>query len=116
MKLVHLLPAVFTLGCLVLLILFLFGLALYLFGPDHMNKAVGFALCELTILLPLFYALLIFIDSSIRNRSIHVGLLSIPASFIQLLGYGTGFLSAFWKRLVLKRRDEGFDSNELLYK
>lgn len=116
MKLVHLLPAVFTLGCLVLLILFFFGLALYLFGPDHMNKAVGFALCELTILLPLLYALLIFVDSSIRNRSLWVGLLSIPASFIQLLGYGIGFLSAAWKRLVLKQKAEGFDDNERLYK
>ena len=116
MKLVHLLPAVFTLGCLVLLILFLFGLALYLFCPDHMNKAVGFALCELTLLLPLLYALLIFIDSSIRNRSLWVGLLSIPASFIQLIGYGIGFLSAAWKRLVLKQKAEGFDDNERLYK
>ena len=116
MKLVHLLPAVFTLGCLVLLILFLFGLALYLFGPDHMNKAVGFALCELTVLLPLLYALLIFVDSSIRNRSLWVGLLSIPASFIQLFGYGIGFLSAAWKRLVLKQKAEGFDDNERLYK
>ena len=63
---------------------------------------------------PCCYALLIFVDSSIRNRSLWVGLLSIPASFIQLIGYGTGFLSAAWNRLVLKRRarirsNEGLD-------
>lgn len=115
MKLVHLLPALFTLGCLVLLILFFFGLALFLFGPDRM-KTFGLALCLLTAILPLLYKLLIFIDSSIRNRSAWVGLLSIPASFIQLFGYGMGFLSAAWHRLVLKQKGEGFDSNELLYK
>ena len=116
MKLVHMLPALFTVGCLALVILFVFGLLLYLFGPDHMNQTCGLALCELTVLLPLLYALLIFVDSSVRNRSLWVGLLSVPASFIQLIGYGTGFLSAAWNRLVLKRGGEGFDDNERLYK
>ncbi|MBQ9285196.1 MAG: glycosyltransferase [Bacteroidaceae bacterium] len=115
MKLVHMLPALFTVGCLCLLILFCFGLFLFFFGPDHMNQACGFALCELTLLLPLLYALLIFVDSSVRNRSLWVGLLSVPASFIQLIGYGTGFLSAAWKRLVMKEKGEGFDSNAQLY-
>ena len=116
MKLVHMLPALFTLGCLVLVILFVFGMLLYFFGPDHMNQAFGFALCELTVLLPLLYALLIFVDSSLQNRSLWVGLLSVPAAFIQLIGYGTGFLSAAWHRLVLKQKGEGFDDNERLYK
>jgi hypothetical protein len=71
----------------------------------------------LASLLPLLlYSLLILVDSSIRNRSLWVGLLSVPASFIQLLGYGTGFLSAVWKRLILRKKDEGFDNNEKLYK
>ncbi len=126
MKFVHKLPALFTLGCIGLLIFFVTGLVLAIMGLStltaegcNMGLIVVYFGCFLMLasLLPLLlYSLLIFIDSSIRNRSIHVGLLSIPASFIQLLGYGTGFLSAFWKRLVLKRRDEGFDSNELLYK
>ena len=126
MKFVHKLPALFTLGCIGLLIFFVTGLVLAIMGLStltaegcNMGLIVVYFGCFLMLasLLPLLlYSLLIFIDSSIRNRSIHVGLLSIPASFIQLLGYGTGFLSAFWKRLVLKRRDEGFDSNEQLYK
>ena len=116
MKLVHMLPAVFTLGCAALALLFCWGLVLFLWGPDHMNQAFGFALCELSVCLPLLYSILILIDSSIRNRSLWVGLLSIPASFIQLTGYGCGFLSAAWKRLVLKRVGEGFDGNEQLYK
>ena len=116
MKLVHLLPAVFTLGCLLLAILFFFGLAMLLFGHSDTNKAFGFTLCYISVVLPLAYALFILIDSTLRNLSLKVGLLSIPASFIQLIGYGTGFLSAAWNRLVLKRKGEGFDDNERLYK
>jgi hypothetical protein len=43
-------------------------------------------------------------DSTIKNRSAKVGLYSVVASWIQLVGYGTGFLSAFWNRLILKRK------------
>ena len=68
------------------------------------------------MVLPLIYAILIFVDSSVKNRSLRVGLLSVPAAFIQLIGYGTGFLSAAWQRLVLKKKGEGFDDNEKLYK
>ena len=118
MKLVHMLPALFTVGCIALVILFVFGLLLFLFGADHMNQAFGFALCELTLLLPLLYALLIFVGSSIQNRSLRVGFLSVPASFIQLIGYGTGFLSAAWHRLVMKEEGEHFDfeNNQKFYK
>ncbi len=116
MKVVHLLPAVFTVGCLCLLILFCYGLWLFFLGADHMSQTCGFALCALCVALPLLYALLIFVDSAMKNRSLQVGLLSVPASFIQLIGYGTGFLSAAWNRLVLKRGGEGFDDNERLYK
>ena len=126
MKFVHKLPALFTLGCIDLLIFFLTGLVLAIIGLStltaegcNMGLIVVYIGCFIMLvsLLPLMlYSLLILIDSSIRNRSLLVGFLSIPASFIQLLGYGTGFLSAFWKRLVLKKRDEGFDSSEELYK
>ena len=76
----------------------------------------GGAIMLVSLVPLLLYSLLILIDSSIRNRSLWVGILSIPASFIQLLGYGMGFLSAFWKRIVLKKKEEGFDNNERLYK
>ena len=48
----------------------------------------------------LFYSLVIFIDSTCKNRSLRVGLLSVPAAFTQLMGYGFGFLEAWWKRCV----------------
>ncbi len=131
MKLVHTLPAVFTVGCMLLVIPFMFGLVLAIMGglsvwqQQYMEPgcnmgwvAVFFGgVIMLISLLPLLlYSLLILIDSSIRNHSLWVGILSIPASFIQLLGYGLGFLSAFWKRIVLKKKEEGFDNNERLYK
>ena len=50
----------------------------------------------------LLYSLVIFIDSARQNRSLRVGLLSVPAAFVQLMGYGCGFLEAWWKRCVLK--------------
>jgi hypothetical protein len=39
----------------------------------------------------------------IKNKSPQVALYSIAAAWIQLFGYGAGFLSAVWKRLVLKK-------------
>jgi hypothetical protein len=51
----------------------------------------------------LLYMFLVFIDSSIRNKSLVVGFLSIEAAFVQLFGYGLGFLKAWWQRCVLKK-------------
>ena len=60
----------------------------------------------------LLYSLVIFVDSSVRNRSLWVGLLSIPAAFTQLMGYGLGFLKAWWKRIVLKQDEfTAFEKN-----
>ena len=92
MKLVHLLPTVFTLGVIGLLLITLFW---------------PFA-CVPIIL----YSLLLFIDSSIQNKSLWVGLLSIPAAFTQLMGYGFGFIESWWKRCVLKQDEfSAFEKN-----
>ena len=113
LKPVHMLPAVFTIGVFCLLLLFLLGAGLYIEGEwldanglrptDNMHQGVGFALCVLAVLPLLFYYGLIFIDSSIRNRSLKVGLISIPAAFIQLIGYGVGFLESWWTNCIMKR-------------
>ena len=113
LKLVHLLPTVFTLGVIGLLLIFAWGASLYIEGEildayglrptDNMHQGVGFTLCVLSLLPILFYSLIIFIDSSIRNRSLWVGLLSIPAAFVQLMGYGLGFIESWWKRCILKK-------------
>lgn len=116
LKLVHLLPAVFTVGVAFLALLFLMGITLWGYGEwldvhglrptDNMHQGVGFVLCVLALLPILLYCLIIFIDSSIKNRSLWVGILSIPASFIQLLGYGSGFLRAWWLRCICGRNEE----------
>ncbi len=49
------------------------------------------------------WVLLIFFHSLALNRSVKVAFLSIFASFIQLGGYGLGFIQDFWKRIILKK-------------
>lgn len=99
LKVVHLLPAVFTVGVGLLLCLFVFGLISLLVGGSR-AEGLGLA-CMVCALLPLLlFALLIFIDASARNRSLTIGLLAIRAAYTQLLGYGCGFLQAAWQRLV----------------
>ena len=122
LKLVHLLPTVFTLGVILLSMLALVGVALALLGLFSASEpgcnmspvVIGFGLCmTLVSLLPLLlYSLLICIDSSIKNRSLWVGLLSIPAAFTQLMGYGLGFIESWWKRCVLGKDEfQAFEKN-----
>ena len=93
MKLVHLLPTVFTIGVLGCLLL-----APFCYG--------------LTLLPLVLYCLLILADSSRQNSSLWVGLLSIPAAFTQLMGYGFGFIESWWKRCVLKQDEfTAFEKN-----
>lgn len=81
LKLVHMLPAVFTLGVVFLLLASLF---------------YGWSLSLLFL-----YAAILFVDSSVQNRSMIIGCFSVAASFVQLTGYGSGFLRAWWQRCVL---------------
>ena len=122
MKLVHLLPTVFTLGVIGCLLLILAGAGLYIEGEwldanglrptDNMHQGVGFVCCVLGIFPLLLYSTVIFIDSSIKNKSLWVGLLSIPAAFTQLMGYGFGFIESWWKRCVLKQDEfTAFEKN-----
>ena len=99
LKLVHLLPTVFTVGVFGLALLFVCGLMISSFG-SAITKPQGQLCCQLALLPLALYSLLIFIDSSIKNKSLHVGLLSIPAAFVQLTGYGLGFIESWWKRCV----------------
>ena len=92
LKLVHLLPAAFTVGLLFLLTVSCF--------------------CFWGLIPILFYALIILLDSSFQNKSIKIGAISIIASFIQLTGYGSGFIRAWWKRVVLKKDEfSAFEKN-----
>ncbi len=92
LKLVHLLPALFTLGTVLLLICAIF--------------------CPYALLPLLAYALLVCIDSTIQNGNIRIGLYSIAAAYIQLIGYGTGFWRAWWNRCICQKGEfEAFKKN-----
>ena len=109
LKLVHLLPAVFTLGVFTCLFLLLLGgglTALTLCPNVAIHYNLGMALTLAGLVPLLLFSFVVFVDSSFRNKSCKVGVLSIWASFIQLLGYGTGFLRAWWLRCVCGRNEE----------
>ncbi len=106
LKIVHLLPALFTLGMCGLLLMIACGLPMALLSRNAWWSTMGWELTLLSLLLPLLFSLLICTDSAIRNHSLHIGLLSVAASYVQLLGYGTGFLRAWWLRCVRGRNEE----------
>lgn len=92
LKVVHLLPAAFTLGVSVLL--------------------VGALFCAYSLIPIALYALLVCIDSTIQNRSLRIGIYSVAAAFIQLIGYGTGFWRAWWSRCIRGKGEfEAFKRN-----
>lgn len=58
-------------------------------------------------LIPLsLYVILIFVSSSIQNKSLSIGALSVMAMFIQFFGYGIGYAKVFWNVQVLKKDPE----------
>ena len=111
MKLVHLLPTVFTVGVIALILISAVGRALM----HYVDHDQFYWMCFAPWLPILLYSFLIFIDSSIKNKSPHVGLLSIPAAFVQLMGYGLGFIESWWKRCILKQ-DEFQAFEQTFYK
>lgn len=84
-KLVHLLPSLFTLGIPATIIL---GILVHW----------GFLL-----IYPVYF-LLLFSDATARNSSVYVGLLSGLAGFIQLIGYGLGFITAAFIKVFKKNK------------
>lgn len=100
LKLVHLLPMVFTVGVILLFLVACFGRIMMVYGnPTDFYSWYYLVVGALSPIL--FFSLLIFIDSSIRNKSLPIGFISIGAAFVQLTGYGFGFISAWWKRCIL---------------
>ncbi len=111
MKLVHLLPAVFTIGVTILILIAAFGRIMMVYGNAEDFRS-WYYLVVAALAPLLLYSLLIFTDSSLKNRSMKVGALSVPAAFIQLMGYGTGFLVSWWKRCVLGKDEfHAFEKN-----
>lgn len=88
-KIFYLFPSIFTLGVLGLLIASVF--------------------CPLFLLPILLYIFMIFLEALITNKfNLKVALIAIITSFIQLTGYGTGFLKAIFKGDVYGVFKKGF--------
>ncbi len=82
LKIVHLLPAAFVIGSVSSIILSI--------------------LISWWFIVPLLaYILAIFITALISNRSLIIALKAIPASILQLGGYGCGFIKAFTTKILL---------------
>lgn len=90
LKAVHLLPAMFVIGCIALILSGIF-LSWWCFVP----LAV--------------WLLAIFLSALVSTRSIVIAAKAVPASIIQLGGYGCGFIKAFFTKILLRR---GRDINE----
>lgn len=84
LKPVHTLPACFVIGILSLTILGIF-VSPWWFLP------IG------------IYMLAIFSSAIAKTSSFFVAIKAIPASFIQLVGYGTGFIKAFVIKIICRR-------------
>lgn len=85
-KPVHAFPALFTIYCALIL-------------PTYF---IVKPLAVISILLLQFFIVAIFLDSSLKNQSLKVGYLSVVAAFVQLWGYGTGFIREGIRRLFTK--------------
>ena len=86
-KLTYYFPSLFVIGLSISIFLFLFRI-------------------EFPILCYLFYFVLIFIFSSIQNKSFKIGFLSVIAVSKQFFGYGRGFLESYIKVILLKQKPE----------
>jgi GT2 family glycosyltransferase len=86
LKLVHCLPAVFLIGCVLLLLL---------------------SLWKWWFILPIpLYAAMLWIAALIETRSPRIACLAVASSFTQLCSYGWGFIKAYvWKILLRHGRD-----------
>lgn len=80
-KITHWFPALFLIGLFLPLFLWLIS------KPLAVTVLIFYTL----------YGTAIFIDSWRVNKSLAVALLSIPAAFVQLTGYGSGFLKQMFK-------------------
>ncbi|MDL2277813.1 glycosyltransferase [Parabacteroides sp. OttesenSCG-928-G07] len=83
LKLVHLLPTCFVLGTIFLLL--------------------SAFICPWALLPLGLYILALFSESLWVNKSLIIALLSVVAGFVQLTGYGFGFITAFIRRIILRQ-------------
>lgn len=101
---------------------YVFGMSritLKLLYPDslklvHTLPAIAVIIGVLLVLLGIFvtpwfllpigiYLLAIFLSAWIATRSLGIALRAVPASVVQICGYGCGFIKAFFTKIILRR-------------
>jgi len=115
LKLVHLLPMIFTVGMIFLFTLCITGIITILTAVEGKWQTAGYIMTLCSVLPIILYCLLILADSTKVNKSIKVGLLSIVAAYVQLTGYGCGFINSWWKRCI-RGKDEFSAYKKTFYK
>jgi cellulose synthase/poly-beta-1,6-N-acetylglucosamine synthase-like glycosyltransferase len=99
LKLVHMVPALF-------LCYWFFLLVVLILSP----------LLALVLAMPfIFMLLLIFSGSLIKYMSLKISGLAVAAFFVQIAGYGSGFLRDVWNRIILKKEAFCYD-NKFIFK
>ncbi len=97
LKFVHTLPALFVISGLLLITLAVFVSPLFL-------------------IFPFLYIFLLFMDSLLKTKNIQIAGLSVITSFIQIFGYGLGFIHSFVKKIILRNGLEDLETIKRVYK
>ncbi len=95
LKLVHTLPALFTIASILIILL----------SPFYPS---------LLILLIIYYCLILIVSTS-EYKKISIGFLSIITSAIQLYGYGWGFIKSYIDKIVFRKKQTEKDELEKYY-
>lgn len=84
LKIVHMLPAAFVVGSVALIFLGIFV------SPWFFAALAA-------------YFLAVFVGAVITTRNMKIAVMAVPAAAIQLTGYGTGFIKAWFLKILLRR-------------
>lgn len=104
LKIVHLLPAIFTIGVSCMLLLSLIGII------SRLTLLIWVPLTPLVI-----YYLSVLLDGLKESHSFYIGILAGCAAYVQLTGYGCGFLKAWW-RMCIRGKSEFSAYQNTFYK
>lgn len=83
MKLVHWLPALFTIGVALM--------------------AIGMILSPWFVIPLIIYVLALFGCALAEEWDVHIATLAVAASMVQLFGYGTGFIKAYVSKIIMRQ-------------
>jgi len=101
LKLVHLLPAVFVVGHVMVILAALMVLVIGIVNPAVSPWWVLVCLAPIAV-----FVTGVFCESLVKNKSLKIALLSVVAAYMQLFGYGSGFLGECVTHKARKAKQE----------